>query len=175
MTFHSFKPRLGVAGLIATLLATSDPALAACYGRDARGKQTWFELRGGEAVDKRTGLVWQRCSVGLTWNGKDGCMGEIEYLGLDAATAHAKAMDGGWRVPSGPELQSIFDPSCGSPTVDPAVFPDIRPTEEGLGKYWTTSPIGQLDLYWNFDFINAFPDGNSRGIYLAVRLVRQPR
>lgn len=34
---------------------------------------------------------------------------------------------------------------------------------------------GELDLYWNFDFIDGQPDANSRGIQLFVRLVKSTR
>ena len=37
------------------------------------------------------------------------------------------------------------------------------------------APVGTLDLYWNFDFIDGHPDGNSRGVRLSVRLVRSKR
>jgi hypothetical protein len=156
------------------LVAGTWPTFAACYDRDADGHQTRFRLHGGEAVDTRTGLVWQRCSAGNTWNGTDACTGETSYLNLDEAIAAAAVMGNGWHVPSGAELESIVDPACGSPVVDPAIFPDIRPTEENLAKYWTTSPTGMLKLFWNFDFVDGYPDGNSRGIHLAVRFVRSP-
>jgi hypothetical protein len=154
--------------ILATMLAMPVPGLAGCYDRDARGQQTRFRVVGGEAHDLRSGLIWQRCSVGTKWDGKNGCVGQITYLGLDAAIA---AATDGWRVPSGPELESIVDLDCGSPVVDPFVFPDIRPDEEGHAKYWTTNPVGTLDLYWNFDFVDGHPDGNSKGIELMVRLV----
>lgn len=119
-----------------------------------------------------TGLIWQRCSFGQKWNGKGRCIGEINYVGLDEAIA---SVSGEWRVPSGPELESIVDVSCGSPVVDTSIFPDIRPDEEGHAKYWTTNAVGTLDLHWNFDFIDGHPDGNTRGIQLAVRFVRTRR
>lgn len=153
--------------IAATLMAPS--ALSAgCYDTNAKDATPRFRVTGGEARDERTGLIWQRCSLGTSWNGIT-CTGEISYLDLDEAIAAAKD---GWRVPSGPELESIVQLSCGSPVVDPSVFPDIRPDVEGHAKYWTTHPVGTLDLYWNFDFIDGQPDGNTRGIRLAVRLVR---
>lgn len=166
----ALRYRLLVAG--ALTMASISPVMAGCYDADASGRQQRFELAGGEARDKASGLIWQRCSVGATWNGNGKCVGQTAYLGLDEAKA--AAIDG-WRVPSGAELQGIVDVDCGSPVVDPNVFPDIRPDDEGHAKYWTTSPFGALDLYWNFDFIDGLADGNSRGIQLAVRLVRSPK
>jgi len=157
---------------VAATLATAFPALADCYDRDANGRQTRFRLREGEVEDKRSGLVWQRCSLGTRWEGRGGCVGQIAFVSLDDAIASAPD---GWHVPSGPELESLVDTGCGSPVVDPSVFPDIQPDDEGRAKYWTTSPMGTLDLYWNFDFIDGQPDGNSRGIQLAVRFVHSKR
>jgi hypothetical protein len=161
--------------LALTALTSPGPLAAACYDRDAAGRQTRFRLQGGEAFDTRTGLTWQRCSAGSGWSGRDGCEGETAYLGLDEAIRTAESAGGGWRVPSGPELESLIDADCGSPVVDAAVFPDIRPTEEGFAKYWTTNPVGALELYWNFDFVDGHPDGNTRGIRLAVRFVRSTK
>lgn len=162
---------LGLA-LLAAAAIGANPSFAACYDRDATGHQSRFRLDGAEATDTRTGLRWQRCSLGSVWQGQDGCVGPAAVLGLDEALQLAAAQVGGWRLPTGPELQSLVDRDCGSPVVDATVFPDIRPTEEGLAKYWSTSPVGMLELYWNIDFADGTPDGNSRGIGLAVRLVR---
>lgn len=153
-------------------ILTATPGMASCYGRQGSEHQTRFRVSGGEVEDTSTGLIWQRCSSGAEWKAKAGCVGEISYLGLDDALATAAD---GWRVPSGPELESLVDVGCGSPVVDPSVFPDIRPDDEGHAKYWTTNPVGTLDLYWNFDFIDGHPDGNSRGVRLSVRLVRSKR
>lgn len=163
----------GAAALVLSLALTT-VAIGACYDRDASGMQTRFRIDGSEATDRRTGLVWQRCSLGAVWTG-EACSGDVDRLGLDAAESAAASAGGGWRVPSGPELQSLVDPSCGTPVVDPTVFPDIRPTEEGLAKYWSSEPTGMLGLYWNFDFLTGQADGNSRGIGLAVRFVRSAR
>lgn len=160
------------ASLCIALSFAASAARADCYDRDRSGHQMRFRLAAAEAIDQRTGLIWQRCSVGKSWSDNAGCKGEAGYLGLDQAIAAASAAGNGWRVPSGAELESIVDTDCGSPVVDTAVFPDIVPTEEGLAKYWSVTPYGMLDLYWNFDFVDGHPDSNSRGIRLAVRLVR---
>lgn len=183
MTLHRAHRRDLAAGFLLALMLTlagAAPGLAGCYGSDGASRQTRFVVRAGEVEHKASGLIWKRCSVGLDWDGKTdgkadgkgGCVGEIAYLGLDEAIASA---GGEWRVPSGPDLESLVDTGCGSPVVDSSVFPDIRADDEGHAKYWTTNALGMLDLYWNFDFIDGHPDGNSHGVRLAVRLVRGGR
>jgi hypothetical protein len=96
-------------------------------------------------------------------------------VALDEANTKAQELGGNWRVPSGPELESIIDRSCGSPVVDVSVFPDLRTDEDGEVDYWTTSPVGMANLYYFFDFINGQADGHTRGFHLAVRLVRNEK
>jgi hypothetical protein len=155
------------------LVAAPMSCIAGCYGRDGSTPQTRFKPLAGDVRDTKTGLLWKRCSLGTEWTGQGACEGQVQYLGLKEAMA---AASDGWRVPSGPELQSLIDVGCGSPVVDPSVFPDIRADDEGHAKYWTTNAMGgELDLYWNFDFIDGQPDANSRGIQLFVRLVKSTR
>ena len=115
-----------VASILAAALSllAANEAAAGCHWTD-RGLQARFILHGDEAVDAKTGLIWKRCSLGLTWDDRQGCIGEIARVGLDYALQKAKEAGWEWRVPSGPELQSIVDPACGSPVVDVNVFPDI--------------------------------------------------
>jgi hypothetical protein len=148
-------------------------AVAACYDR-VGGAQKRFVLDGAEAHDTKTRLVWQRCSLGTTWNA-GACEGETAFVTLDEAKRRAAAAGGGWRVSSGPELQSIIDRSCGAPVVDTSVFPDIRPDEDGAADYWTTSPAGAANLVYFFDFMSGEADAHSRGFHLAVRLVKDDR
>ena len=92
-------------------------------------------------------------------------------LSLDEAIKKAEMLDGKWRVPSGPELESIVDRSC-SPVVDRSAFPDIEKDEDGEANYWTTNTVGMANLYYFFDFMSGQADGHTRGFQLAVRLVR---
>jgi hypothetical protein len=154
------------------LLVPISKSIASCYGRTDMRTQTRFVLRGGEAFDTTTGLIWQRCSLGMTWDGKHGCVGEIMSVGLNEANTKAQEFGSNWRVPSGPELESIIDRSCGSPVVDVNVFPDIRKDENGEADYWTTSPVGAAGLYYFFDFVSGQADGHTRGFELSIRLVR---
>lgn len=166
-----------IAFILAALLLVVpiSQSIAGCYGRTNARAQTRFVLRGREAIDTRTGLIWQRCSLGTTWDGKHGCVGEILSVGLDEADTKAQEFGRNWRVPSGQELESIIDRSCGSLVVDVSVFPDLRKVEHDEADYWTTSPVGTANLYWFFDFTNGQADGHTRGFHLAVRLVRNER
>jgi Protein of unknown function (DUF1566) len=163
-----------VAWILGVLLVAifASQSRAGCYGRIGPKSQTRFLLRGSEAFDTQTGLVWQRCSLGMRWNAQRGCVGETMTVDLDAAIKSAEKLGGQWRVPSGPELESIIDRSCGRPVVDVGVFPDIQKDEDGEADYWTTNPVGVAKLYYFFDFMSGQADGHTRGFQLAVRLVR---
>jgi hypothetical protein len=150
----------------------SDAALASCYGRNAGETQTRFKLSGDEARDTSTGLIWKRCSLGTRWDGKRRCEGEPAAANFDEARAAAEQAGSGWRVPSGPELETIVDTGCGRPVVDTAVFTDIKPDADSMAKYWTTNEVGAANLVYYFDFMNGAADGHSRGFQLSVRLVR---
>jgi hypothetical protein len=78
-------------------------------------------------------------------------------------------------VPSGPELESIIDRACGEPVVDKAVFPDVRPDDDGSAEYWTTNPVGAANLIYFFDFMSGSADGHSPSFKLAVRFVKSAR
>ena len=162
-----------VASILAAALSAlaANEAAAGCHWTD-RGLQARFILHGDEAVDAKTGLIWKRCSLGLTWDDRQGCIGEIARVGLDYALQKAKEAGSEWRVPSGPELQSIVDPACGSPVVDVNVFPDIRKDEDGEADYWTTNPVGMANLFYYFDFMSGRADGHTRSFQPAIRLVR---
>ena len=165
-----------VASILAAALSllAANEAAAGCHWTD-RGLQARFILHGDEAVDAKTGLIWKRCSLGLTWDDRQGCIGEIARVGLDYALQKAKEAGSEWRVPSGPELQSIVDPACGSPVVDLNVFPDIRKDEDGEADYWTTNPVGIANLFYYFDFMSGRVGRHTRDVQLAIRLVRNDK
>ena len=151
-------------------LVLCHPALACYDGSSPRGPKR-FTVKDDEVFDSKTDLIWKRCSLGTRME-KGRCVGEKAYLGLDQALQSAKAEGNDWHVPSGPELESLIDVTCGSPVVDVSVFPDIEPDDEGTAKYWTTNEVGAANLIYYFDFMSGRADGHSRGFQLAVRLVR---
>ena len=84
----------------------------------------------GAVVDARSGLIWQRCSVGQTWDPTNtACSNSPTHYDTwgDAMIAASELSEyngsDGWRVPNLKELESIIERSCFSPAVNSDVFP----------------------------------------------------
>lgn len=54
-----------------------------------------IHTEGSMVLDKTTNLVWQRCSVGQTWNGNT-CIGEAKLFTFDQAQQLIKVFFGKW-------------------------------------------------------------------------------
>ncbi len=153
--------------VLALLLPTL--AQAACKGSPTAPR---FILSAGEARDTASGLVWQRCSLGLTWTPNQGCTGERTGMSLADAKAAAKAAGGGWRLPTVDELYELVDQGCGEPPVDVTAFPDLNGTLDVEESFWTSTEAGMLNLVYQVDFATGLADARSQGYALSVRLVR---
>jgi hypothetical protein len=125
---------------------------------------------GAEVLDSQTGLVWQRCSLGLNWDGA-GCGGAVTAFSWQQALQQAKSAAGGWVLPDKRQLQSLVERGCNKPAINDRVFPDTQ-----TGWYWTSSSVaGHQDYAWVTDFYygQAY-DGLKTAAY-HVRLVRPYR
>lgn len=155
----------------------------------------------GVAVDNNTGLMWMRCSLGQTWNGKT-CIGnalKYKWNNINGIISNLNNMGyighNGWRLPNINELAGIRYCSSGfdrpivqsittwcygntyqKPTINVEIFP-----KTALGSYWTSSTMGphkanvwdENDL-WGVDFVDGNMHGNDRNNYhLHIRLVRE--
>lgn len=164
-------------------------AQAGPYFANKEGNQVW---------DKATGLVWMRCSLGQTWDGR-ACSGDASKFNFSGAQQSAKDLNaqggyGGandWQVPTVRQLSSLI--SCSSPgaflirenigdggDVIATMCPDgsSAPTIDvnafpstGSFNYWSSTRGDQI---WSV----AFQRGAVAGWYLsnnptyAVRLAR---
>lgn len=126
-----------------------------------------FTINGEEVTDKRTGLVWARCSVGQSWNSST-CTGTATTMTHEAALAYAQSRNG-WRLSNVKELASLADKGCQNPAIDNVAFPNT-PSK----WYWSSSPyVENAAVTWMVLFYDGYVFGNNRGsAYGAVRLVR---
>ena len=154
-----------------------------------------YAKESGTWKDPRTGLTWQRCSLGQTWNGYD-CDGEPKWYTWDKAQQVVNAIGKGWRIPAVSELvslvrcntgfrevlslpdrkgknktmPSICNEGASRPTIDITIFPN---TPDKI--YWTSSPYAGRydDAVWFVTFYNGNTDYSLTGESTScLRLVR---
>lgn len=89
---------------------------------------------GSEVKDLKTGLIWQRCSLGQHWAGS-GCDGAPARYTWPQALATAKTGGDRWRLPNVKELYSLVNIACYNPAINEPIFPDTA-----NNGYWSSSP-----------------------------------
>lgn len=130
---------------------------------------------GTEVTDNRTGLIWQRCPIGMTWdNTVSNCSGSPTYMmwyeSLHVAVNTARSENLAWRIPNVKELTGIVDRTSINPAINTQVFPST-PNHQ----FWSASPYAADAFFaWLVDFY----DGAVLYSYLedmgVLRLVRDP-
>ena len=141
---------LAISALLATPMLVAHAADRVCdpdiptIAPDSR-----FEILadGKEVKDKKTGLIWQRCSIGQSWDGTT-CSGDPTSLTWQQALQQAKSAGNGYHLPSFKEAASLSDPGC-----TPAMNTNIFFNMPVFSYYWTSTPNALKDnqvLYYNF-------------------------
>jgi Protein of unknown function (DUF1566) len=123
----------------------------------------------GTATHKRTGLIWQRCSVGQTWTGSS-CSGTENYYTYNQAIAITSIFAGysDWRVPNANELLSIVEYGTYGSAINLIPFPNTPST-----WFWSSSPLASDTIYaWAVGFNSGYSWGAGKYYGYAVRLVR---
>lgn len=121
-------------------------------------------------TDVQTGLMWKRCSEGLSGaNCTTGSAVSILWspaLALANGSTHGGFSD--WRMPNREELRSLVETGCYGPSINSSIFPGTM-----SDNYWTsTSYPTVLRQVWMVDFnlggiFDSFKTNSRR-----VRLVR---
>lgn len=108
--------------------------------------------QGAEVLDRLTNLVWQRCSLGQTWNNTSKhCSGTATAMTWTEALTQAKAQGGDYRLPNIKELQTLREQQCAYPSLNIAIFPDT-PDSVQRSRYWSSSPYGfDMQSAWLMD------------------------
>jgi Protein of unknown function (DUF1566) len=155
-------------GLIAAL-----PSFATCrtdlYANAPDGR---FETNSnGTVIDKKTLLMWKRCSEGLS--GPTCAIGSPQKLNwkaaFDTSVTSSYASFSDWRVPNVKELASLVERRCFSPAINEAVFPNT-PRNDVWSSTFLFDDLHVSAYIVNFDF---GPTGILPKFYEGyVRLVR---
>ena len=130
-----------------------------------------FTLAGAEVTDTQTGLVWQRCTYGQTWNGSS-CSGSATKLTFAQALAKSTEMKSqGWRLPNIKELASLITYGPGNTTLDAEAFPQ---TFTALTDWYlsSTPSIVTSQNAWSFNFGVLMASENRWSNSMYVRYVR---
>jgi hypothetical protein len=131
----------------------------------------FIDNQDGTVTHKRTGLMWQRCSVGQTW-AQATCLGAASTYTYNDALALTSSFSGhnDWRVPNEKELLSIVEYGIYDIAINATVFPST-PTNDW---FWSSSHIANsgtaarvVNFYHGHSGI-----GDENNSNLFVRLVR---
>ncbi|MCI5218454.1 MAG: DUF1566 domain-containing protein [Candidatus Electrothrix sp. LOE2] len=143
----------------------------------------FLDNRDGTITDTRTGLMWKRCSEGLS--GENCEEGQAEEYNWDDAVQGFKNVEyagyADWRLPTIDELKTLVSCSNGvkdkengecndgseNPTINRQAFPNTT------SWYWSGSPsAGYSDYAWYVGFNGGNSSSGVRDVNFAVRLVR---
>lgn len=128
----------------------------------------------GSVLDKQTGLVWMRCSLGQTWEAGT-CTGNAaryawqdtdwikETFNLEGYAGHHD-----WRIPLVPELASIVELACAGHRINATVFPNTPG-----GVFWSRSEKPKAEDYaYTLNFGAGGAAAKLKSTPGALRLVR---
>lgn len=160
---------------VVIFLCSSASALATCNPNIVITKPTSIYIDHGDGTisDIQTGLMWQKCSLGLT--GSDCTIDSAQTYSWQAALAIANANTGSsyddWRLPNAKELESLVESACNNTAINEAVFPNTL-----NGSYWSSSPhASTFGTAWSVTFSHGGVTHASKDSFLYVRLVRDAR
>jgi Protein of unknown function (DUF1566)/Peptidase family M23 len=130
----------------------------------------FIDNKDGTITHKRTGLMWQRCSIGQTWSGST-CSGTANTYTYNQAIAlmNSFASRNDWRLPNENELLSIVESgSSNNPAINKTQFPNTPNS-----KFWSSSMVANnSNNSWVVNFYNSDDDYADNNNGYAVRLVR---
>lgn len=118
---------------------------------------------GAEVLDVRTGLIWQRCAHGSTWNGNS-CTGVAQELTFpEIQQLNVK----GWRIPIRNELVSLMQQGQSLGTLNTSVFPGPE------HNFWSINQRSDDPrVSWYVNFFLGIASSMTPDAQMNVRLVR---
>ena len=158
-------------------LSLSQPSLAECTtNRNAdivitKPDSRYSDHGDGTVTDNETGLMWQACSLGQTYN-TGSCDGATSTMNWQAAlTAANDNTDFGhddWILPNINQLSSLTETACDRPSINESLFPNTRSS-----AFWSATPSANSNTSSSVWVVFAGGEGTSPKSALGtVRLVR---
>ncbi len=126
------------------------------------------ESKGAEVKDKLTGLIWQRCVVGMKWNGNN-CTASPELMNWQKAVDINSRNTSKWKLPNNSQLISLVNRTCFSPAINRYWFPSSP-----KGWTWSSTRVSSFDEYaWVVGFSYGYYYAVKKELPAFVRLVRE--
>lgn len=131
----------------------------------------------GTITDKKTRLIWKRCSEGQFWNSiMLNCDGTAAGYNWQASLTQAQVVNGSggfagltdWRLPNSKELSSIVEEQCDSPAINLIVFPNTS----GVAFWSSSSYVNDANDVWFVVFDRGDEYAGNKIRSNQVRLVR---
>ncbi len=127
----------------------------------------------GTITHKTTGLMWKKCSEGLS--GADCATGTAAKKNwtealetADTANSSNAAGHNDWRLPNSIELGSIVEGACYFPAINLDIFPNTI-----SDYYWSSSPSASGNANaWGVYFYFGYDNYGNKNVKRRVRLVR---
>jgi hypothetical protein len=123
----------------------------------------------GTITDTTTGLMWKKCSEGLS--GADcstGSANTYTWQGALALNGSSFAGKSDWRLPNIKELSSLTALNCYNPSINETVFPNTPSS-----YFWSSSPYASSSSRaWLLNFASGNDGYGFRTGSTEVRLVR---
>lgn len=135
------------------------------------GQAHSYTDNGDETVtDNATGLMWQKCSIGLS--GSDCATGTATQMDWTTALSTCNALDFAghtdWKLPNRFELDSLLNLYNGSPAIDTSKFPATQ-----SNYYWSsTTYVNDPTNAWGVNFYNGLTNNYYKAGSNYVRCVR---
>lgn len=143
---------------------------AVCNSAITKPDSIYVDNSDGTVTDKQIGLMWQKCTLGLTGSncGSGTAINITWQAALSAANNNTDNGFSDWRLPNKNELISLMDEACYGNAINTTLFPGAA------GNYWSSSPYAGDNLSaWAIHLGNgsvSYYTKNWPGI--GIRLVR---
>lgn len=129
----------------------------------------------GTVTDIRTGLMWKKCTEGLSGGGCQS--GSAQGFSWSNALSHAEASDfagyNDWRLPNVKELSTLIEHCRFMPSINTSRFPNTPIDSFPRDAFWSSSPVAlDFDRAWFVSFWLGDISGSSRSHSRLIRLVR---